>query len=297
MIEKNFKKINRVLLLILFANLLVAFLKILLGFLIKSQSITADGFHSISDGTSNIIGLIGIYFASKPIDKEHPYGHRKFETIASMFIVSMLIFIAFNVFSAAIQKFFNPVEVTVTFDSLIIMLVTLVINIIVATYEKSQGEKLSSQFLIADSAHTKSDIFVSIGVIVSLILIKLGFPPIIDTFASIVVGFFIIHAAYEIFMENVSVLTDRVMLTEEEVLEVLKVFPVIKNVHNIRSRGDADHIFLDMHIRVDSDMTLDDGHRLMHRVENKFREKLDKNIDVVIHIEPYLGNDDTREYY
>lgn len=297
MAQKDFKKIKKVLIIILILNIAVALFKIVLGIIIKSQSITADGFHSVSDGTSNIIGLIGIYFAAKPVDEDHPYGHRKFETIASMFIVSMLIFIAFNVFSSAIIKFFSPSLINVTFESLGIMFLTLIINIFVASYEFKAGKKLSSQFLIADSAHTKSDIFVSIGVIISLILIKLGFPPIIDSIASVVVGFFILHAAYEIFMENVSILTDRVILTEEEVLNVLNEFPVIKNVHNIRSRGDLDHIFLDMHIRVDANISLDEGHRLMHKIEDKFREVLKKNIDVVIHIEPYLYNDGKKEYY
>ncbi|MGL5715515.1 MAG: cation diffusion facilitator family transporter, partial [Paraclostridium sp.] len=89
----NYKKVKQVLWIILFANLGVALLKIVVGSIINSASMTADGFHSLSDGSSNIVGLIGITLASKPIDKEHPYGHKKFEVIAGLFIGGMLLFL------------------------------------------------------------------------------------------------------------------------------------------------------------------------------------------------------------
>lgn len=246
----------------------------------------ADGFHSISDSASNIVGIIGIVMASKPKDTDHPYGHKKFETIASMFIGTMLLFISFNVIKSSISKLFNPSTLEVSIESLIIILITLFINIFVAFYENRQGQKLNSQLLIADSLHTKSDIFVSIGVLIALISVKLGLPPVIDTIASFIVALFILHASYEIFRDNLSSLTDKVMLDEEVVFDILDEFDDIKNVHNIRSRGYKDYVFLDMHIKVDSNLSVDEAHNLVHKVEDTLSHRLGKKIDVIIHVEP-----------
>lgn len=246
----------------------------------------ADGFHSISDSASNIVGIIGIVMASKPKDTDHPYGHKKFETIASMFIGTMLLFISFNVIKSSINKLFNPSTLEVSIESLIIILITLFINIFVAFYENRQGQKLNSQLLIADSLHTKSDIFVSIGVLIALISVKLGLPPVIDTIASFIVALFILHASYEIFRDNLSSLTDKVILDEEVVVDILDEFDDIKNVHNIRSRGYKDYVFLDMHIKVDSNLSVDEAHNLVHKVEDTLSHRLGKKIDVIIHVEP-----------
>ena len=105
----NYKKVQKVLFVILLANLLVAVLKLVVGAIIKSASMTADGFHSISDGSSNLVGLIGIYFASQPEDVDHPYGHNKYETLAGIFISFMLFLAGFRVILGAIARFREPV--------------------------------------------------------------------------------------------------------------------------------------------------------------------------------------------
>lgn len=284
--ESNYKKVKLILLVLLVANVLVAVSKISVGLVINSSSVMADGFHSISDSASNIVGIIGIVLASKPEDKEHPYGHKKFETIASVFIGTMLLFISFNVIKSSISNLFNPLALEVSIESLIIILITLLINIVVAIYENKQGHKLNSQILIADSLHTRSDIFISIGVLIALISVKLGLPPIIDTIGSFVVSLFILHAAYEIFKDNLSSLTDKVILDKEVIQDILEEFNDIKDVHNIRSRGYKDYIFLDMHIKVDSNLSVDAAHELVHMVEDVLADKLGEKIDVIIHVEP-----------
>ena len=285
--KTNYKNIKRVLYFLLLANLLVTIAKIAIGFTSKSMALSADGFHSLSDSATNIIGIISITFASKPEDKEHTYGHKKFETMASLIICVVLTFIAYNIVVQAISKISNPSVVEIGLESLIILVGTVVVNIFVATYENKKGKEYNSSFLIADSIHTKSDIFISIGVITTLICIKIGVPPIIDVIVSLAVSVFILHAAYEIFIEATSILTDKVVLKNEEVKEVINEFSKIKSVHKIRSRGFKDYIFLDMHILVDNDLNVDQVHKLVHEVENKFREKLNTTVDLVIHVEPY----------
>jgi len=275
------------LLVLLAANLFVAISKIVVGLFINSSSIMADGFHSISDSASNIVGIIGISLASKPKDTEHPYGHKKFESISSIIIGLMLLILGFNVIKTSISKLFVPDTLNITIESLVIILITLIINIFVAIYENNQGRKLNSQLLIADSLHTKSDIFVSIGVLAALISVRLGLPPIIDTLTSFIVSFFILHASYEIIKDNISSLTDKTMVDENVITDILKEFNAIKDVHNIRSRGHNDYIFLDMHIKVDSNLNVDEAHTLVHEIEKTLNTKLNKKVDLIIHVEPH----------
>ena len=119
---------------------------------------SADGYHSLFDGTSNIIGLAGSFIASHPPDREHPYGHQKYETVASFFIALLLIFVGVEIFQNAFKRFLAPTRPEVTAVSFLIVFGTMCINDLVTRYEYRQGESLRSQVLIADSMHTKSDI-------------------------------------------------------------------------------------------------------------------------------------------
>ena len=205
---ESYNKVRRILWFILFANLAVALIKIVTGMLIKSTSMTAEGFHSLTDGSSNLIGLIGIRLAAKPIDADHPYGHRKFETLAGLFVAATLFFLSGKIILEAISKFLNPVSPQITLESLIALTLTLIINIFVSMIEYRKGKTLGSQILISDSLHTRSDIYISIGVLLSLGGIKLGLPVIIDPIVSCCIGF-ILHAAYQIFDSNSGILVDR----------------------------------------------------------------------------------------
>lgn len=293
MLSDNYKKVKQVLWIILFANIGVAILKIVVGSIIKSASMTADGFHSISDGTSNIVGLIGISLASKPKDKEHPYGHKKFEVISGLFIGAMLLFIGGKIIIEGISKFQNRVEPTITTGSLVILILTLIINIFVCTYEYRVGKKLNSYILISDSLHTKSDIFVSIGVLLTLVGVKLGLPSIIDPIASLVVAGFILHASYEIFKSTIDVLVDKAIVDEEAIKLTLKKFAEIKDVHNIRSRGSENDVHIDMHIMVEPNITVEQSHKLTHSIEESIRENINKSAQVITHIEPFYNKKTT----
>lgn len=293
MLSDSYKKVKQVLWIILFANIGVAILKIAIGSIIKSASMTADGFHSISDGTSNIVGLIGISIASKPKDKEHPYGHKKFEVISGLFIGAMLLFIGGKIIFEGISKFQNPVEPTITIGSLFVLILTLIINIFVCTYEYRIGKKLNSYILISDSLHTKSDIFVSMGVLLTLVGVRLGLPAIIDPIASLVVAGFILHASYEIFKSTIDVLVDKAIVDEEAIKEILKSFNEIKDVHNIRSRGSENDVHIDMHIMVEPNITVEKSHKLNHDIEESIRKNINESAQVIIHIEPFYNKKTT----
>jgi cation diffusion facilitator family transporter len=288
--DDNLKKIRTVLWVILFANFFVAAVKLIVGTLIKSASLTADGFHSLTDGSSNIVGLVGVRLAAKPVDEDHPYGHRKYETFAGLFIGVMLTIIGSRIVYSAVMGLRNPKTPSVSPESLIALIITLVINIFVAAIEYKQGKKLKSQVLVSDSLHTKSDIFVSLGVIVTLVGIKLGLPAIIDPIASLVVGGFIFAAAWEIFKSCSEVLLDKAIIEDEKIVSVISEFSEVKGVHKIRSRGTGKDIYVDMHILTEPDMSVENSHKLIHSIEKEMQTEIDSSIQVIVHIEPYYEN-------
>ncbi|HGS9186171.1 TPA: cation diffusion facilitator family transporter [Clostridioides difficile] len=285
----NYKKVKQVLWIILFANFAVALLKIIIGNQIKSYSMTADGFHSLSDGASNIVGLIGIFFASKPKDKNHPYGHKKFEIITSLFISGMLFVIAAKIILSAVLRIANPVVPAITIESLIALIITLFINIFVCMYEYRIGTKLNSYVLISDSLHTRSDIFVSLGVLVTLVGVKLGFPVIIESIVPIIISTFIIYSAYGIFRPSIGILVDRVAVDEDYIKEIVFEFNEVRDVHNIRSRGSKSSIYIDMHVMVDPFISVEQSHDLTHKIEKQIQEEINENAQVIVHIEPFYS--------
>ena len=289
--DKNYKKIQYILFVILILNIIVAVSKIVMGNISKSSAMSADGFASLADGLSNVIAIVGVYLASKPEDEDHQYGHGKIEIITGLIIGLFLLYAGFNVVMEAIGKIKNPVDINISPLSLLVMLFTLVINIIVAYYEYKKGNELNSPILIADSLHTKSDIFVTVGVIIALILIRLGMPYILDPVASFVVSLMIFYAAYNVFKENINILIDVKIVDDKEVKNlVMTEYPCVKEMHKIRSRGTKNNIFMDMHIQVDPKMTVEESHRLMHNIERTIQKNIEENAHVIIHIEPYFDD-------
>lgn len=293
--ENKFKKIKKVLWIIMILNFAVATAKVIMGTIISSGSMTADGFHSFTDGSSNIIGLIGIGIAAKPMDSDHPYGHRKYETLAGLFIIAMLIFLGLKIISDAFAKFMNPVIPDISIESLVVMIITLCINIFVAKYEYKKGIALNSTILVSDSTHTRSDIYVTIGVIITLIAIKLGTPPIVDSIASLVVAGFIFHAAYEIFIVASGILVDGIATDAKKIESIARCQEGVLGIHGIRSRGAIDDIHIDMHIEANPSLTLEESHRLTHDIENALKSEINSNVEVIIHIEPYKDESSKRE--
>ncbi|PKM50440.1 MAG: cation transporter [Firmicutes bacterium HGW-Firmicutes-7] len=267
--------------------MLVAVMKIFIGSVVHSVSITADGFHSLSDATSNIVGLIGIKIAARPIDEKHPYGHRKFETLSGLFISVMLFYIALKTIYFGILRLVYPRPIIISMESVVVLLITIGINLVVAVYEYKKGLVLNSEVLISDAIHTRSDIFVSIGVLISILCIKLGVSPVIDAVSAVVIAAFIFHAAFEIFISASSVLVDKRVIDEHTLKQIVMSYSQVKEAHKIRSRGKKDDIFVDMHILTDPGMSIEESHTLMHNIEEKIKEDLNSNIQLIVHFEPF----------
>ncbi len=284
---KNYQKVQKVLVIILILNILVASVKTILGYFIHSSSMLADGIHSFSDGASNIVGVLGIQLSKKPEDKEHPYGHEKIEMLSSLCIGLVLFFLGVQVFLEGIKSFQNPSIPNVNIESIALLVVTLFINIGVSYFEAKEGKKLKSTILVSDAMHTKSDIYVSFGVLFSLFAIKMGLPAYIDILMSCIVSLFILHAAWEILRDNVGILLDSKVLDEKRVRNIILTHSEIKGVHKIRTRGTLAHVYMDLHILVDKDMTVEYSHKLSHSLEEDLQKEFQLEIQVLIHVEPY----------
>ena len=285
MIEERFKKIRNILWWILVLNWLVAFLKIIYGYTSKTNSMLADGFHSFSDGASNIIGIIGILIAARPADENHPYGHKKYETFSSIAISMLLLLIAFNIIRSAVIRFANPVVPEVNLFSFLVMAATIAVNFFVFYYERKKSRALLSDILYADAQHTKSDIFVSLSVIFTLFAIKMGFPT-LDAIVAMVISFLIAKAAIDILRASSYVLCDSVAIVSDKVRAVVMQINGVKECHQIRTRGRSDDIHLDLHVLVDASMHVDAAHSITEIIEQKLKKEIDGVTDVIVHVEP-----------
>jgi cation diffusion facilitator family transporter len=284
-VHERYAQVSRVLVQVLFLNLLVALSKIALGYATGAVSVLSDGFHSLTDGASNVVGLVGVRIASQPPDDDHPYGHRKFETLASVGILIFLVLVLMQVLNAAVARFRSGGAPTVEALSFVVMGGTFLINLFVVIYERRAGRRLRSEVLLADAHHTTSDLGTSAAVILALVGVKMGYA-ILDPIAAIGVAVFIGKACWEIFMDTAQILGDRVVIPEEEIREVVRGVPEVIGCHHVRTRGSADHVFLDLHVWLDADLRLDEAHRISHVVKDHLMERFPQIKDAVIHIEP-----------
>ncbi len=282
------REVYRVLFFIFLLNVLVAAIKLGLGYFIDSTALSADGLHSLADSSANIVGIVGLYLANRPRDSEHPYGHGKIEMLIGAGMGLLLAYLGFNVIREAIYKFQHPVRPEISALGIGLLIFSIVLNIIVARSERRAGERLNSAILISDSSHTKTDVIISIGVLISLAGIRLGLPSIVDPIVSLLVAAFVLHAAWEVFSQNANVLIDAELLDEAMIERTVRRFKEVRDVHGIRSRGNLNHPYIDLHLIVDPEMTVARSHLLDHLIEDYFRRLLGTPVSLQIHFEPDL---------
>jgi cation diffusion facilitator family transporter len=283
--DSRYASVRSVLVRILYLNLAVAVAKIVFGQLTGSISILSDGFHSLTDGASNVVALVGLRLAQKPPDVNHPYGHRKFETLAAGGIALFLLVIVVEVAQAAFFRFRSGGAPSVTLASFAIMLATLAANVAVVRAERRAAHRLSSELLLADARHTQSDVLTSIAVIAALAGSAYGYP-ILDPLAALVIVGFIGYAGFEIARDAARILSDQIVISEEDVRRVVQSVPRVLGCHRIRSRGSTDHVFLDLHVWLDGATPLIDAHAVSHAVKDVLMERYPQIADAIIHIEP-----------
>ena len=291
-VSARMSSIKRVPWAVLFLNLAVAAAKYVYGTIRGSASMQADGIHSVFDSAGNVVGLVGIALAARPADEEHPYGHAKFETYASLIIGVLLLLAAFEVGTSAAAKLVSQTyTASVTPVSFAVMVGTLAVNLCVTFYERRAGKRLNSEVLSADASHTLSDALVSIGVIVGLAFVAAGVP-VADPVMALLVTVAILFTAFDVFKHGLATLSDHARIPEDEVLATVLQVPGVLDAHHIRTRGTEGEVYADLHVLVNPAMTVGDAHRLSDEVEKAVRTRFPSVIEVLVHIEPNDGHVD-----
>jgi cation diffusion facilitator family transporter len=275
--------VRRVLVVTLLLNLAVSAGKVLVGTWSGSLAMVADGYHSLVDGSNNVIGLIVAAFAYRPPDSGHPYGHRKFETAATLVIGLALLSLAWQVLTGALLGERQPPAIGLL--NWAVMLVTLAVNLGVTWYESREGRRLNSAYLMADAAHTRSDVYVSLGVVASFVVGRLGVPwadPAVAAFIAVVIGL----QAGRILIGAFHVLTDRAQIPADEIAAVVRAVPDVLECRDVRTRGGPGAVYVDLVVHVDGDMTLRRAHEVSDAIEGALQAAHPHVVDVVVHLEP-----------
>ena len=284
---KNFYAIRRVLVITMILNLVVTAAKLVVGYLTGALSLVADGFDSLFDSLSNVIGLVGIYIAARPPDEGHPYGHRKAETLAALGISTLLFITCWELGRSAVERLRHLESITpqVNVWSFAALGLSVVVHLMVAVYEYRAGRRLQSEVLVADALHTKADIYISLAVVGGLIAVRLGYP-VVDPLLALGIAVHIARIGVDIIRENTATLLDGAVLPRQDVERLALQVPGVHAAHRIRSRGPQDAVHVDLHILVDPTLSTVQAHALAHQVQQRLEKMLPGVQDVMVHVEP-----------
>ncbi|UCF41168.1 MAG: cation transporter [Gemmatimonadota bacterium] len=278
-------QVQRVLLGLLVANLAVVGAKFVIGLRTGSLGVLGDAVHSSVDAMNNVLALAVIWVASREPDEDHPYGHEKFENLGALAIVVFLSITGFELVENAMSRLttgaaplhVSPVEFTV-------LAATLVVNTLVTVYETRRGRELNSHILLADSAHTRADVFITTGVLIGVLATGAGYRW-VDSVVALVVAVVIVVLAYRIVARSVPVLVDQHVAPADEIRAVAEAVQGVISAYDIRSRGAGDRRFAELTISVPPDETVEAAHHVADAVEQRLREELAFR-EVVVHVEP-----------
>jgi cation diffusion facilitator family transporter len=277
--------VQRVLWITLAFNLGVSAAKVAVGLLSGSLAMVADGYHSLVDGSNNVIGLIVAAYAFAPPDRGHPYGHRKFETAAAAAIGVALLALAYHVLEGALGRIASPSLPRIGLLNWLVMFATMGVNLFVSWYEDREGRRLHSAFLVADATHTRADLFVSLGVVGSFAAARAGLAW-ADPLVAVVIAAVISAQAVRILISAFHVLTDRAAIAPEPIETLTLSVAGVKRVRDVRTRGRGDAVYVDLTVHVDGAMTLGEAHDVADRIEEALKAAHPEIVDVVVHLEP-----------
>jgi cation diffusion facilitator family transporter len=278
--------VRKVLWIVLGLNLLVAAVKALIGFWTGSLGVMSDALHSTTDGLSNVVALIGLHFAISPPDREHPYGHAKFETMASVGIACFLLITAFELGQHAVVRLLDPGShpIDASLGALLLLASTFLVNLGVTWYEAREARRLDSDVLAADASHTRSDLLVTLSLIIGLILADRGLPW-LDATLTLAIAGVILLSGLRIIRANMPTLVDEAFLDLDAIRRVALDCPGVLECGTIRTRGRPGMAFAELTIHVPPELTVAEAHRLTDRIESDLVACFGP-MEIVIHVEP-----------
>ncbi|PPJ62209.1 cation diffusion facilitator family transporter [Cuspidothrix issatschenkoi] len=281
----NRTDVKRVLIITLLLNVFVMGLKAVVGYWTGSLSLLADALHSVTDSANNILGLVAIRFSSPLPDREHPYGHNKFEAVGALGIAAFLGIACFEIVQGAVERIIKGGEpVRVSPLELWLLLIVLGVNIFVAFYERNVGKRVGSSILIADATHTMSDVWVTISVIGGLIGVSLGYQW-LDVVLAFPVALLVFWSGWSVLKENLPWLVDQMAIAPETIHAIAVGVPGVINCHDIASRGVIGRqVFIEMHLIVDAP-DVETAHHITEEVEKQLEARF-RPVRILIHVEP-----------
>lgn len=283
----NRSRVRKVLIITLLLNLFVMVLKAGVGWLTGSLSLLADALHSVTDSANNVLGLIASRFSSPEPDRDHPYGHQKFEAVGALGIAAFLGIACFEILQGAIEHLITPHHdpVRISPQELWLLLLVLGVNIFVAFYERREGLRVGSAILIADAKHTMSDIWVTISVMGGLVGIWAWGLQWLDVVLAFPVAVLVFYSGWSVLKDNLPSLVDEMAIAPEAIHAIAMQVPGVLNCHDIASRGIVGRqIFIEMHLIV-SATDVETAHQITEAVEDRLEERFSP-ARILIHIEP-----------
>ncbi|MCC3863410.1 cation diffusion facilitator family transporter [Terrisporobacter petrolearius] len=273
-------------------NLVLSIVKISVGFLSGSVSITADGFNNLSDMASSVITMVGIKLANRPADKEHPFGHGRMEYLSALVVAFMVMLVGVQFIKTSVDRIMNPVPITFEIIPFILLLLSLIIKFWLSRFNKYVGEKINSSALKAASVDALGDVFTSSCVLISFLAAKFTTLP-IDGYVGLVVSVAILYAGYSLVKETISPLLGEA--PDEELVKGIKqgvlYYDNIIGVHDliIHNYG-VGKCMASIHAEIPSNIDLITIHEIIDSAEREISQKL--NIYLVIHMDPMCIHDD-----
>ncbi|MDP3981460.1 MAG: cation diffusion facilitator family transporter [Chlamydiota bacterium] len=274
-------------------NILLALLKFLVGIIGKSQAVVADAFHSLSDMTTDFAVLFGIRFWDAPADDEHPYGHRRIQTLITIIIGIVLLFVAIGIGYKSIitlteKHLAHPGWIALSGPFLSILL-----KEVLYRWTVKIGTATKSPAVVANAWHHRSDALSSIPVFISVLVSAIN-PDWVyfDHIGAFIVALFILKVSWDIIKPQLLELTEHAASPRDlnEIKMIVQNIKEVKTFHKIRTRKMGSEILLDLHIEVDPKLTVKEGHDISKKVKNNLIQKGPNIIDVVVHLEPYENN-------
>ncbi len=274
--------IRRIILLEGLANFIVLLAKLTVGLSTGSLAVLGDAVHSLTDLSNNVVAWVVIKLSGQPPDREHPYGHRKFETLVVFGLATLLTVLAVELALHAIRS--EPEPPLRDAWTLGLMLGVLGVNVTVATWQRYWARRLESDILLADANHTFADVLTTIVVIGGWQLSAMGYPW-LDSACALGVSGLVLYLAYGLFRRAFPVLVDRFVVAPEELAETVMRVPGVRGVRRVRSRSLGKTLTVDMVITVDPQLSTSEAHSIADAVERRLEEHHQVG-DTSIHIEP-----------
>ena len=281
----------------IFSNLFLFVIKFVIGTIVHSVSIQADGVNNLTDAGSNIISILSFHLANKPADKDHPFGHERTETIASLFVGILILVLGFETAKESISKVIHPGSIDFRIASVIILLISIIVKFWMYAYNKKLSKTYDSSLLEATALDSISDVCGTTAVLVSTLLSPvLHFN--LDGYMGIVVSGIILYGAYGLLRDMINSLIGEAPDPElvHNIVDMIMAHPAILGVHDMMLHNyGPNKIFASAHVEVDSSKDIFETHDHIDNIEREVKENM--NIDLVLHMDPVKVNDLETELY